>query len=299
MICKFTCPNGHVLQGLETQLGQKCICPQCEVTFIVQTISPAAAAAPAKKPAQARPAASTTPATTHPFSAAPLVAPAQLPPSNPKPALPRATPLRASKPDAAPAEAAADGGIPDFSAQWRSEGFAFDGGHIGARESAAAETDHQMTDFTAPASADESTDFLASVSGGRAGRFDPSMLEGLGDVVALNDSDGELPSGADLASGGSHVPGVATRKFYHIRCPKKHLLEVPGEALNTDMDCPACGSRFHVRLDRTLEFRRKQEQELERHEAKQGQVWLSVAIAAGTLIVLAILAIIIMGNLGH
>ena len=125
------------------------------------------------------------------------------------------------------------------------------------------------------------------------------MLDELGEVVALNDSDGELPTGADLASGGAKLPGVAAKAFYHIRCPKKHLLEVPGEALNSDMDCPACGTRFRIRLDRTLEFRRKQEKEIERHDAKQGQVWLSVAIAAGVLIVLAILAVVILSNTGH
>jgi len=277
MICKFTCPNGHVLQGLETQLGQSCICPQCGVTFVVQTISPAEAAAPI------------TPVVSYPFSAMPLVAPAQAPPA----AFPRPAPRRAAEPQMEAAEPAANAELPDFNADWRSEGFSFDGNGAASQEATDAGQAYDAADFTTPAAPDDSTDFLASVSDSRAGSFDPSTLEGLGEVAGGSDSDVELMAAA------AHLPGPSAKQFYHIRCPKKHLLEVRGELLNTDMACPACGTLFRIRLDRTLEFRRKREQEIERHDAKQGQIWLSVAIAAGTIIVLAILAIMIMGNTGH
>ena len=172
MICKFTCPNGHVLQGLETQLGQKCICPQCEVTFVVQTISP-----DPRRQSPVKPAAKSYPRAPKPVSTEtcirssggqPLVAPAQLPPSDSPAkapsALPRATPRRAAKPAAAASEPQPEAGLPDFNAEWRSEGFAFDGG--GAAQEASAASD-AANDFTTPAQADDSTDFLESVSGSR------------------------------------------------------------------------------------------------------------------------------------
>jgi hypothetical protein len=204
---------------------------------------------------------------------------------------PRPAPFRAPTPQPEASDPTAEGGIPDFNAEWRSEGLPFGGQESGATESTGFEIAQNATDFTTPAPTGDSNDFLSSVADSEASQFDPSSLEGMGDVAG-GGSELDLSSGADLR-------GATSEKFYHIRCPKKHLLEVRGDALNTDMDCPACGTRFHVRLDRTLEFRRKREHEQELHDAKRGQIWLSVAIAAGTIILLGLLALFIMGNSGH
>lgn len=204
---------------------------------------------------------------------------------------PRPAPFRANELQPEISDPTTDTGMPDFNAEWHSEGFAFGGRDTGATESAGFETSQEATDFAAPGPVEDSTDFLASASDPRAGAFDPSTLNGLADDAASG-SELDLPSGAEL-------PGASSKKFYHIRCPKKHLLEIRGDALNTDMDCPACGTRFHVRLDGTLEFRRKREHEQELHDAKRGQIWLSVAIAAGTIILLGLLALFILGNSGH
>ncbi len=293
MICKFTCPNGHVLQGLESQLGQPCICPQCGTTFIVQTISPATPAAPS---------APLAPTTSYPFSPLSPILPSPLPtipmPNAANPSampgpmsFPRPAPVRSPTPQPEASDPTAEGGIPDFNADWRREGFEFGGHDTATTESAGFEAAQDATDFTAPAPAGDSSDFLSSVAHSEDSQFDPASLEGLGGAAGGGD-DHDLPNGADL-------PGATSTKFYHIRCPKKHLLEIRGDALNTDMDCPACGTRFHVRLDRTLEFRRKREHEQELQDAKRGQIWLSVAIAAGTIILLGLLALFILGNSGH
>ncbi len=44
---QFLCPQGHLLQGDETMVGQQCKCPYCETEFLVP---PPAGAAPAEQP---------------------------------------------------------------------------------------------------------------------------------------------------------------------------------------------------------------------------------------------------------
>lgn len=44
MAFQFQCPNGHLLQGEESQAGQQCYCPTCQILFIIP--APPAPAAP-------------------------------------------------------------------------------------------------------------------------------------------------------------------------------------------------------------------------------------------------------------
>lgn len=40
MSFQFKCPNGHLLSGDESQSGQQCVCPQCNILFIVPASLP-------------------------------------------------------------------------------------------------------------------------------------------------------------------------------------------------------------------------------------------------------------------
>jgi hypothetical protein len=51
MAFQFLCPQGHLLQGHESQAGQRCKCPYCSVEFIV----PRPAGMPAPTPDQPQP----------------------------------------------------------------------------------------------------------------------------------------------------------------------------------------------------------------------------------------------------
>lgn len=42
MTFQFLCPQGHLLEGEETQMGQQCDCPMCGMRFIIPTIAGAA-----------------------------------------------------------------------------------------------------------------------------------------------------------------------------------------------------------------------------------------------------------------
>ncbi len=46
MAFQFLCPQGHLLQGEESQAGQQCKCPYCESVFIVPAPQPPAATEP-------------------------------------------------------------------------------------------------------------------------------------------------------------------------------------------------------------------------------------------------------------
>jgi len=50
MAFQFLCPQGHLLQGDESQVGQQCKCPYCEVEFVVP---PPSGEAPADQPGAA------------------------------------------------------------------------------------------------------------------------------------------------------------------------------------------------------------------------------------------------------
>jgi hypothetical protein len=46
MTFQFLCPQGHLLEGEESQMGQQCDCPMCGMRFIIPTVGGAAPAAP-------------------------------------------------------------------------------------------------------------------------------------------------------------------------------------------------------------------------------------------------------------
>lgn len=48
---QFYCPNGHLLQGQESQSGQQSQCPMCGAMFIVPALNPGPSAAPPQQPA--------------------------------------------------------------------------------------------------------------------------------------------------------------------------------------------------------------------------------------------------------
>jgi hypothetical protein len=45
MAFQFLCPQGHLLQGEESQAGEQCQCPQCGTLFLIPSPSPPAAPA--------------------------------------------------------------------------------------------------------------------------------------------------------------------------------------------------------------------------------------------------------------
>lgn len=47
---QFYCPNGHLLQANEDQIGQSCVCPHCQTTIIIPAPAGYTPAAPSSPP---------------------------------------------------------------------------------------------------------------------------------------------------------------------------------------------------------------------------------------------------------
>ncbi len=88
---QFLCPQGHLLEGIESQMGQQCNCPVCGSAFIVPVIGAPPAAAPQNyapappayqppPPAYEPPPPAAPPAAVVVDAAPAVVAPAEAPP---------------------------------------------------------------------------------------------------------------------------------------------------------------------------------------------------------------------------
>ena len=118
MAFQFLCPQGHLLQGEESQAGQACQCPMCGMQFLIP--SPMPAAQPAVEPTPAAP----TFAPTAPPSFAPPPGPGPGefvpagPPSQPRidEAFPSFAPRQEQFPQVGAAPRAAADEVPTFAA---------------------------------------------------------------------------------------------------------------------------------------------------------------------------------------
>jgi hypothetical protein len=84
-------------------------------------------------------------------------------------------------------------------------------------------------------------------------------------------------------------------ELLHIPCPNGHELETPPEMLDQEVLCPHCQAQFTLRRKNSVEFKRKQEEELMLKEQKIGQIWLQGAIIAVVLIVIGLGALLAIG----
>ncbi|MDO4570646.1 MAG: hypothetical protein Q4D38_09705 [Planctomycetia bacterium] len=78
----------------------------------------------------------------------------------------------------------------------------------------------------------------------------------------------------------------------HIPCPKGHVLEVPRDMIGEKARCPYCKTIYSIEFEKSLEYRKEQQELREREEARLGRIWLTRAIIATVLVVLFIILMI-------
>jgi hypothetical protein len=88
----------------------------------------------------------------------------------------------------------------------------------------------------------------------------------------------------------------AEPEILHIACPNGHELETPRDMLNQDVLCPHCNVQFRLREKDSVEYKRRQQQEVERRDRKAGRMWLNYAIVAAVLVVIGIVGLILMST---
>ncbi|MGE0607379.1 MAG: hypothetical protein AB7O62_09820 [Pirellulales bacterium] len=91
---QFLCPQGHLLEGIESQMGQQCNCPVCGSAFIVPVIEAPPAAAIAPSPTHSPPAHQPPPPAAAPEVVIDVRPPevTEAPPAEPEPAPPAEEP---------------------------------------------------------------------------------------------------------------------------------------------------------------------------------------------------------------
>ncbi|HET6881289.1 MAG TPA: hypothetical protein VFI31_14100 [Pirellulales bacterium] len=82
-------------------------------------------------------------------------------------------------------------------------------------------------------------------------------------------------------------------RIVRIPCPQGHELQTPMDMVNQDVLCPICGTQFHLRYEDSVEFKQEQAELRRRKAESMNQAALKWSIIAAVVIVLSILGMII------
>ena len=93
-----------------------------------------------------------------------------------------------------------------------------------------------------------------------------------------------------------YVSAAALRQW-RIPCPAGHVFEVQENWLGRQMICPKCNEPFVPELAGSLESREEARQRQEQDEARLARRWLAIAVGAGVLFVLLLVALAVMSVL--
>jgi hypothetical protein len=302
---QFRCPQGHVLQGDASQVGQLFQCPMCGSSFLVPPpeMGPVAQGGFFQAPGN-------WPAANAPMPSFPPQGPMQgmMPPANmpmmhggPMPAGPY--PMQAAQPfafgpapvnppaaPAAPADAPqqpqaaaspSDGDKPKFDLGFdpnakASLPYELPGhGDAEADTAAAAPLPGPLLPAPSfPAAGFPLPSFpAASFSGESPPAADfpvPSMPATFEPSAGGQDFLQSAPAAAEETAAPQGPP-----KVLHIRCPSGHLVKATSDLLGKNGRCPACKKTFELRYEDSVEFQRRTAKIMQREEIKIGRAWLA------------------------
>lgn len=254
---QFYCPQGHLLEGHESQMGQQSQCPICGGVFVIPIapgMAPAQAGWPAGYPPQA-PGYYPPPGPTGPPGGYPgypnypgAFQPGAYPPGvypggygGPMPGGPQ--------PWAGQEPAAGQPGFPGGAAVMQPSGM--------PGPAPAAFPDFQIQTEPAPAAAE---------------------------VAAPTPAEEPKPEAP---------PEKQEPRIVRIPCPQGHELQTPMDMVQQDVLCPICNTQFHLRYEDSIEFKEEQA-ELRRLKAERmNQVALKWSIGSAIAVVLGIIGMVI------
>ncbi|MFM8735325.1 MAG: hypothetical protein ACKOC8_09045 [Pirellulales bacterium] len=102
-----------------------------------------------------------------------------------------------------------------------------------------------------------------------------------------------ITEGASLVCPICRAPAASEARTYRIPCPNGHVFKVPESWLGREMICTTCNEPFVPQAIHDLEYRKEQERRQAAADAKQAQIWLRRAIAAGVIVALSFIAMIV------
>jgi hypothetical protein len=89
---------------------------------------------------------------------------------------------------------------------------------------------------------------------------------------------------------------AVTEKILHIKCPSGHLVTAGANLLGKMGRCPACKRTFELRYENSVEFRRRRDKILRREEAKSGKAWVAGGVLAAFLVIAGLIAMLFLLN---
>jgi len=256
MSFQFCCPQGHVLQGELSQVGQLFQCPMCGSSFLIPSFPFGPAAAPAESPPQS-----------------PATAP-QSETDKPRfdlgfdPDAKESLPFELPGQSGAEAEQPSTAGLPAFSfpaPSFLAPSFPAPSFLVTSLP------EGSLPESSFPAPAMPAPTFEPSVGGQDFLQSAPPTTE---EEVAPQDSP----------------------KVLHIRCPSGHLVKAKSDLLGKNGRCPACKKTFELRYEDSVEFQRRKEKILRREENKTGRAWIAGALLAAFLVFAGLVGLIIALN---
>ncbi|MGA2259428.1 MAG: hypothetical protein ABSG53_32540 [Thermoguttaceae bacterium] len=317
MSFQFCCPQGHVLQGDLSQVGQLFQCPMCGSSFLIPPpeMAPVGVGGFFHGPG-------VWPAVNAPGPSFPAQAgmPGMMPPQT-MPMTPGGTIPPGSYPMPAP------------------QPFEFNPatGNLLSADPASIPTIPNPATQQPPATASQSE---TSKPGFDLG-FDPNAKAALPfDLPSLNEPEGEpeaasplpapllpvplfpapsfpggtvpptnffapsLPASTFVPSSGEQdflqsAPAVTEEaaapqeppKVLHIRCPSGHLVTAKSDLLGQNGRCPACKKTFELRYEDSMEFYRRKERILRREEIETEKTWIAWGFLAAFLVFAGLVAL--------
>jgi hypothetical protein len=310
---QFCCPQGHVLQGDLSQVGQLMQCPMCGSGFLIPPpdVGPAAAGSFFQVPG------------TWPAAPAGPSYPAQGPipgmmPPQPMPMMPSgATPLPpfptqppqpfAFGPTAAPAgpaETLQQPPAPEPQGETVKPRFDL-GFDPSAKEALPFDLPSDSGSGSEPAPAAPLPPPSLPTPSFLAPSFPPPSFPGAGypppnvpaqmppATVLLPSSGGPdfLQSAPEVTDQSTPPPQPPT--ILHIRCPSGHLVNAQSDLLGQKGRCPACKKTFELRYEDSVEFQRRTEKILRRQEIKTGNAWTAWAFLLAFLAFAGLVALML------
>ncbi len=329
MSFQFCCPQGHVLQGDESQVGQLFQCPMCGSRFLVPppTVGPVAAGgffqAPGTWPASApQPSFPGDHDYMVPGPIPGMMPPQTMPmmPGGPMPAGPypapaaqpfafgpgEVYPLAADRAAAVPAETSQQ--VPPTETASETEKPRFDlGFDPHAKESLPFEIPGQSEAEAGQTAAAPLPAPLLPAPLFPAASFPhdsfpanfPAPAMPLPPFEPSTGGQDFLESAPVVSEEAAELPANAQSpppKVLHIRCPTGHLVTARSDLLGKQGRCPACKKTFELRYEDSLEFQRRKEHILHREEIETSRAWVAWAFLAAFLLFVGLAGLLLYLN---
>ena len=93
------------------------------------------------------------------------------------------------------------------------------------------------------------------------------------------------------------TPAAARDDALHIPCPRGHVLKVTQSMLGQRVVCPKCNDFFVLAAEASVESRREMDRLRHEEDNRRARRWLSRAIWAAVLVVVALVTLIVVSAL--